>query len=187
LETALGLFAERSYHGVSMRDIAGAVGIAVSSVYAHLDSKQQILFELALAGQEEYRDHMRRALLEAGSDPGEQTRLLVAAHVRVHATYPLLSRVCNREYSALEGSNLARVAGLLNESMQMMLDVITRGSEMGAFDISDPWLATTAIAAMGSRIADWWDDDRGYAIEDVVQTYSTYALRVLSRRADPIV
>lgn len=42
LETALDLFSQRGYDGVSVRDIAGAVGIRESSIYNHFESKRAV-------------------------------------------------------------------------------------------------------------------------------------------------
>ena len=42
LETALELFSQRGYGGVSIRDIARAVGIRESSLYNHFENKQAI-------------------------------------------------------------------------------------------------------------------------------------------------
>ena len=42
LETALELFSQRGYGGVSVRDIARAVGIRESSIYNHFENKRAI-------------------------------------------------------------------------------------------------------------------------------------------------
>ena len=42
VETALDLFAQRGYDGVSIRDIARAVGIRESSIYNHFPSKRAV-------------------------------------------------------------------------------------------------------------------------------------------------
>lgn len=42
IEQALTLFADQGYAGVSMRDIAGAVGIKAASLYNHFKSKEDI-------------------------------------------------------------------------------------------------------------------------------------------------
>ena len=42
-EAAIDLFAERGYDGVSIRDIAAAVGIKESAIYRHYGSKDEIL------------------------------------------------------------------------------------------------------------------------------------------------
>ena len=99
-EEALILFAERGYHAVSMREIAQACGIKASSIYAHLPSKEQLLRDLVVMAHDEHRDQLREALLGAGSDPADQLRGLVGAHVRFHATYALLATVGNNEMRA---------------------------------------------------------------------------------------
>ena len=43
IDTAITLFSDRGYEKVSMRDIAGTVGIKASSIYNHFLSKQDIL------------------------------------------------------------------------------------------------------------------------------------------------
>ncbi len=47
---AARLFAERGYHGTSVSDLAAALGIHKSSVYAHIDTKEDLLAEISLAG-----------------------------------------------------------------------------------------------------------------------------------------
>jgi hypothetical protein len=48
------------------------------------------------------------------------------------------------------------------------------------FTIPDPWLAAAAIGAIGMRVAEWWNDDLGYRIDDVAATYAVFALRMLT-------
>ena len=46
LNEALDLFAEKGYHGTSMREMAKAVGIKGSSIYNHFDGKEDIFGQL---------------------------------------------------------------------------------------------------------------------------------------------
>ncbi|AZN38637.1 TetR/AcrR family transcriptional regulator [Paenibacillus albus] len=45
-QAALTLFAESGYEGVSLSEIAKSVGIKTPSIYAHFESKEQLLLEL---------------------------------------------------------------------------------------------------------------------------------------------
>jgi AcrR family transcriptional regulator len=69
-ETALGLFSQYGYNGVSVRDIVAVLDLQPTAIYAHVSSKEELLFELVRIGHEELRDRVREAVLEAGSDPG---------------------------------------------------------------------------------------------------------------------
>jgi AcrR family transcriptional regulator len=179
LEEALRRFGERGFHGVSVREIAEGVGVRASSLYAHLASKEQVLFELVLIGHEEHHDLLSTALLEAGPDPVTQIRAVMQAHVRMHATYPLLARVCNRELAALTPASLERVLITRTQSEGILADVIERGMRQGAFRVDDTWLAVAALGAMGIRVADWWRDDLDYDVDDVARMYAEFAVRLL--------
>jgi AcrR family transcriptional regulator len=180
LEAALVRFSERGFHGVSVREIAEASGVRASSVYAHLESKEQLLFQLMLVGHEEHHECLRLALLEAGSDPVEQISELARAHVRMHATYPLMARVANREMAALAPESRQRILDVRRSSEQLFTDVIGRGQRLGVFHVEDQWLGFAAIGSMGIRVAEWWDDALGFDVEQVADTYARFALRLLA-------
>jgi len=180
LEEALIGFGQRGYHGVSVREIARAAGVQASSLYSHLESKEQVLYELMLIGHQEHHEQLRHALLESGTEPSEQIGRIVTAHVVFHATFPLLARICNRELPALSQANREQVVAVRTQSEQLFVDVINRGVRLGVFQVPDSWLATAAIGAMGIRVAEWWSDDVPFSVEDLARAYSTFALRILA-------
>lgn len=182
LEAALLLFGDRGFHGVSVRDIAEAAGIRAPSIYKHADSKQDLLLQLMVIGHEELRRRMRQALLESGTDSSGQLACLVRTHVLMHAQFPALARVCNRELHALTPGNAARVADIRRDGVDTFVAVIERGTAAGSFHVEDTWLATAAIAAMGIRVAEWWDRYPGYAPERVAETFARYALGVVGAK-----
>lgn len=70
LQEALRLFSVKGFHGVSVRDIAGAVGIKESSLYNHFKNKQDIFEKILGAQWERAREYFQsRALpFEKGDD-----------------------------------------------------------------------------------------------------------------------
>ena len=179
-EEALVRFAERGYHGVSVREIADACGIKASSIYAHLPSKERLLHDLALLGHEEHRQVLRDAVLGAGADPVDQLKALVGAHVRFHATYPVLATVANNELHALAPDSAEEINDIRNDDIRTMQEVIERGVRLGRFTCGDPFLATAVIGAMGIRVAAWFPAHGGYGVEDVVDQYATFAVKMLA-------
>jgi AcrR family transcriptional regulator len=179
-EAALIGFGERGYHGVSIRDLAEAAGVVVSSVYAHVAAKEDLLFELALMGHQEHNEGMRRALMGSGPEPREQMTNLVRSHVTFHATYPLLAVVSNKELHALSPDNAQKVLAVRHDSERMFLDTVNRGMEAGVFHCPEPWLAVAAIGGMGIRIAEWFDADGPFPVERVAERYSEFALKILA-------
>ena len=179
-ETALLQFAQRGFHAVSVRDLTRALGLQASTLYAHVPSKQHLLADLIRIGHEEHRDTLRLSLLEAGSEPSEQLTALMRAHVGIHATYPLLTRLCNRELSSLADEDRTEIVAIRLEAERLFFDVVERGQRLGAFEPVDAPLVIAAMGAMGIRIAEWWHPRLGLDIETVASTYATFAVRMLS-------
>jgi AcrR family transcriptional regulator len=179
-ETALELFGRDTYHAVSIRDIATALGQQPSTIYFHVSRKQDLLYEIAVIGHRTHLVALRDALMDAGAEPRDQLRAVVQAHVRHHLDYPALARVTNREMHALDEQQRERVLAIRGQSEQIFCDVIERGVRLGAFSSEDPFLDMKAIGAMGVRLPEWWSPDRPQTREDIIERYSQYALKMLS-------
>ena len=179
-EAALVCFGQLGYHGVSIRDLARAAGIRPSSLYAHVRSKEQLLFDLVLLAHEEHRDQLERAVLDAGPEPVEQLQAYVRAHVTMHATYRMLCRVANRELAALSGANAEHVLRVRNSSVQLMQSVLARGSRLGVFAVPEPFVTAAAIGGMGIRVAEWWQPDGPYTAQEVADYYAELAVRMVA-------
>lgn len=179
-EAALIGFCERGYHGVSIRELADAAGVRVSSIYSHVSAKEDLLVELMVVGHEEHHQRLRDALTAAPSEPRSQMDALVRAHVTMHATYPLLTRVCNKELHALSDAHTPQVVALRHESEQMFFGVIERGIAAGAFHCSDPWMTMAAVLGMGIRVAEWFDPGGDITVAAVSREYAEMALKILA-------
>src|SRR5436305_15254926 len=95
---AARLFAERGYHGTSLADLAEALGIQKASLYHHIETKEDLLWEVAWAGAEAFH-----AALDAVPDApaAERLRLALRGHLRVVAEQLDAATVFTREWRAL--------------------------------------------------------------------------------------
>src|SRR5947199_8313906 len=98
---AARLFAAKGYHGTSIGDLAEAMGVQNGSLYAHIDSKADLLWEWARDGS---------AAFDAGLDTvpyelpaTEKIRFALRAHLRVIAEQLEIATVFIREWRYLEG------------------------------------------------------------------------------------
>lgn len=69
LQEALRLFSDRGYAAVSMRDIAAAVGIRVSSIYHYFNGKQE-LFNALVQKVNNIKNNLQTVFLNAFSKAG---------------------------------------------------------------------------------------------------------------------
>jgi AcrR family transcriptional regulator len=102
---AARLFAERGYPGTSLADLADALGIQKPSLYHHIASKEDLLWELARDGAEAF--HAGLDALPRASAP-ERIRLALRAHLAVVAAQLDVATVFVREWRHLTGERRER-------------------------------------------------------------------------------
>ena len=97
---AARLFAEKGYHGTSIGDLAEALGVQKASLYHHIDSKAELLWEVARDGAEAF--HAALDALPETLRPLEKIRAALRAHLRVVAEQLDISTVFVREWRYLD-------------------------------------------------------------------------------------
>jgi AcrR family transcriptional regulator len=179
LHAALGLFAERGFHGTSIRDLARATEINSATLYAHYAAKEEILAELIALGHVELYNSMLTALSTAGPAAADRLVALVRAQVHLHADYPLLAVVANNEMHALSPLKAAPALALREQARMLLYGVLRDGVQAGEFAIEDQVLAGIALGSIGIRVANWFGPDQPYTRDQVADTFADYALRIV--------
>ncbi len=82
LDTAAALFWEKGYAATTTREIAAAVGIQQASLYYHVASKEDLLYQLCVSTVEELLIQVQSAVNEVAR-PLERAKVLIRAHVTV--------------------------------------------------------------------------------------------------------
>ena len=84
LQAAAGLFREKGYAAVSLRDIADAVGLKTGSLYYHFDSKESLVEEILTLGTQGAMAASREAVaaLGSGADPVDKLEAVFTAHTQ---------------------------------------------------------------------------------------------------------
>jgi AcrR family transcriptional regulator len=97
---AARLFAERGYHGTSMADLAGAMGVQKGSLYSLTESKQDLLVLITREGAAAFHAALDGVPDEA--EPLERVRLALRAHLGVVAAQVSAATVFTREWRFLD-------------------------------------------------------------------------------------
>ncbi|WP_433212540.1 TetR/AcrR family transcriptional regulator [Dactylosporangium sp. CS-047395] len=88
LEIAVGLFAARGYHGVSMDDIGAAAGVTGPALYHHFAGKEAMLAAALIPVSEQLLAGGKAHIAEAGQDPRAALAALVDFHVEFALANP---------------------------------------------------------------------------------------------------
>jgi AcrR family transcriptional regulator len=88
LEVAVGLFASRGYHGVSMDDIGAAAGVTGPALYHHFAGKEAMIAAALGPVSEECLNGGRARVAEHSGQPSEALAALVEYHVDFALAHP---------------------------------------------------------------------------------------------------
>jgi len=158
--TAAGrLFAERGYHGTSMRDLGRELGLLGSSLYAHVESKQDLLVEVVEEGARLFQDSADRALAVGGSS-AERLRGLVEGHIDVVLDNQDVVRTFLNEARMLDEEHRARVIAARDAYEADFRAVIAEGAADRTFrpDV-EPKLASILILSILNAVERWYRPD----------------------------
>jgi AcrR family transcriptional regulator len=154
VDAAVALFRDNGYHATSMQDIADAVGLQKGSLYHYLESKEDLLYRIALETISEYNRQLEAIV---GSDlPGAEKLLrAVDAHVLMQSrdvgTVTLL-----RDSGALRPDQREEIHGLTRRYAELVETIIADGIRSGEFRAVDVKMATFAILGACNWIHRWY-------------------------------
>jgi TetR/AcrR family transcriptional regulator, cholesterol catabolism regulator len=97
---AARLFAEKGYHGTSIGALAEAIGVQKASLYAHIEGKQDLLFETMRQGADAF--HAALDAIPEELPAAEKIRLALRGHLRVVAEQLELATVFVQEWKYLD-------------------------------------------------------------------------------------
>ena len=154
-KAGLRLIFEHGYEAMSLRQLAAEVGIQPGSLYNHINTKQDLLFDLV---QEHMKELLRQLdlALEGKDQPVDRLRAFVAFHVTYHMTRKREVFIANSELRSLEPKHYETVVALRNAYEQRLSDILAEGAADDVFEVVDVQVATFAIIALLTGLCTWY-------------------------------
>lgn len=173
------LFAERGYHGTSMRDLGKELGLLGSSLYAHVDSKQDLLVDVVEEGASLFEASARHAL-EADGNAAERLERLIAGHIDVVLDNIDISRTFLNEARVLDADHRDRVIDARDHYEKAFRSVVRQGVIDGSFR-ADLDAKTTSIFILSilNAIERWYDPDGRLSRDELVAELTRFVLAAL--------
>src|SRR5919201_2701555 len=144
---AARLFAEKGYHGTSVGDLAAAMGVQKGSLYAHIDSKADLLWEVAREGAAAFHAALDEIPDELAAS--EKIRLALRAHLRGVAEQLDVATVFVREWRYLEGERREEILAERRRYEERFRALFREGRELGELrtDLDEGAAALLALSA----------------------------------------
>ena len=157
LRTSARIFAEKSYHSTSMRDISRATGVSLAGLYHYCKSKEELLFLI--------QDHCFGRVLERFeqrikevSDPFEKLKIFIDNHLSFFAANMAEMKVLSHEAESLAGELHKHVSTKKDKYAKLARRILREMQEQQAANARvDLTVATYALFGMMNWIYNWYD------------------------------
>jgi AcrR family transcriptional regulator len=176
-DVASTLFREHGYAGTSVRDIARALDIQGASLYAHVTSKQDVLWSIVERTASRFEAAAEAATETGDARPSTRLSALVSAHIAVVTEDIGRASVFVHEWRALVGEHRTQMARRRDAYEQRFRTVIADGVESGQFTPTDPTIAAAFLLTALNGIATWYRPGGWITPDALAAAYRSLALR----------
>jgi AcrR family transcriptional regulator len=180
---ASALFRERGYAGTGMREIARGLQLRGASLYAHVGSKEDVLFSIVERAADRFAKALSPYLHVDGMTPEYRLRSMIRAHVRVLTDNLEDSAVFLHEWRFLGAERRAEILARRDNHERAFSNAIADGVEAGDFRLIDERIAARSLLSALNGIAGWWRPDGPLSADQIAEAYAD--LHLAGLMADP--
>ncbi|MPY94288.1 MAG: TetR family transcriptional regulator [Acidimicrobiia bacterium] len=173
------LFAERGFHGTSMRDLGDELGLLGSSLYAHIGSKNELLVEIIEEGAGLFQS-LADQVAASGTAPREQLRRLVVGHVAIVTDNLDRAATLLNEGRHLPEGDRGRIVAMRDRYQDAYRTVLAGGIAAGDFRAGlDVHVAATFVLSLLNALDRWYDPAGARQPEAIAELLFDFVVRGL--------
>lgn len=169
LRTAARIFAEKSYHSTSMRDISRETNVSLAGLYHYCRSKEELLFLIQDNCFGRVLERLEKQLEEV-NDPIAKLTLFIENHLSFFAANMAEMKVLSHEAESLRGDLHAHVSTRKDNYTKLARKILHEVQD--ASENTQPvdlTVATYALFGMMNWIYNWYDPEGKLKVHDLAQ------------------
>lgn len=166
LEAAARLFRDKGYAATSMRDLAREVHLQASSLYNHIESKEQLLREICFGTAEKFLHAMEEAE-QLQAPAGDKIEHLLRCHVRMAVQEPVSVTSFNDEWRHLHEPFLTEFRTMRQDYERRFLNLLQQGIAAGQLTAIEPRIALFTLFSAIRWLYDWFRPGKTLSAEQV--------------------
>lgn len=176
LEAAVSLFSRKGYHATTVRDIAVEVGMQSGSLYAHIATKEDLLYEIVMQAADQFIGAITP--IADGPEPAAvKLRLAMAAHIRVVASSPEAATVFLHEWKALAPERRGAVAERRGAYEAQLGRIVQAGVASGEFRPVDESFVRLLVLSAVNWVYQWYKPGGPLGPDEVATRFHEIILR----------
>src|SRR5438105_9259191 len=157
LRTSARIFAEKSYHSTSMRDISRATGVSLAGLYHYCKSKEELLFLIQDNCFGRVLERLDERLADE-TDGIQRLRIFIENHLAFFAANMAEMKVLSHEADSLAGDLRAHVSGKKEKYTRLARKILAAVQQLRPkrrpIDLT---VATYALFGMMNWIYNWYN------------------------------
>jgi AcrR family transcriptional regulator len=170
LQSAANIFFTKGFHATSIEDVARDVGMLKGSLYYYIKSKDDLLFQLLLAGIEDGDAFIARQI-DVSGDPVEQLERAIRAQIDYIIQNKVPFGLFLHEFDSLSGKRQHKLISVMSRYNSRFIELVRRGQQQGKLIDGEPWLIVNGILGMCNWLYRWYDTDQVSGPEQIKQVF----------------
>jgi AcrR family transcriptional regulator len=180
VQVAARLFSERGYHGTSIQHLADALGLQKGSLYSHIGSKEELLFDVVNDGADRFLERGEQALQMKAFAAVKLRRLLVA-HVETAIEHLDAATVFLNEWRYLSEDKRAIVKMKRDRYENIVRRIIDEGITSGEFrDDANVRFAARLVLSAGNWTYAWFKPGGELGPTEIGERFADLLIRGLA-------
>lgn len=180
LAAAEKLFCQRGYQATSVRDIAEALEIRAGSLYAHIESKEDLLWEILRAAADRFFAAVD-PIVDSDLVTVEKLKRAIAAHVRVITDSASAAAIYMNDWRHLSEPRRREFAERRDEYERIFRRLVHDAIREGLFGDVDEKFATLMILSSINWIYQWYRPDGPMTPEEIARRITDLLFNGLRR------
>ena len=167
LRSAARIFAEKSYHSTSMRDISRATNVSLAGLYHYCRSKEELLFLIQDNCFGRVLERLEQRLQDV-EDPIAKLGIFIENHLSFFAANMAEMKVLSHEAESLRGDLYMHVSTRKDNYTKLARKILREVQEVGnSKEPIDLTVATYALFGMMNWIYNWYDPQGKLKVSDL--------------------
>jgi AcrR family transcriptional regulator len=167
LRSAARIFAEKSYHSTSMRDISRATNVSLAGLYHYCKSKEELLFLIQDNCFGRVLERLEQRLQDV-EDPIAKLGIFIENHLSFFAANMAEMKVLSHEAESLRGDLYTHVSTRKDNYTKLARKILSEVQQTGnSKEPIDLTVATYALFGMMNWIYNWYDPQGKLKVSDL--------------------
>jgi AcrR family transcriptional regulator len=169
LRTSARIFADKSYHSTSMRDISRETNVSLAGLYHYCKSKEELLFLIQDNCFGRVLERLEERLVDI-NDPVTKLTIFIENHLSFFAANMAEMKVLSHEAESLQGDLHAHVSSRKDKYTKLATSILreihSSASHKQPVNLT---VATYALFGMMNWIYNWYDPKGKLKVSELAQ------------------